>query len=111
MFFRRQKRSLPSFNQQLAAAANQGFTVEPEGNGPARFRVSKLGCAAVLEPAGNAGARYVQRPGWVIKAGQLRTIHQFDEQLRRVLRLSSLYNESPGTVSSRYVYDRVEGRE
>ncbi len=44
-------------------------------------------------------------------AEQLRAVHQFDEELRRVLHLESLYNESLGTVSNRYMYDRVQGRE
>ncbi|MBI3698557.1 MAG: hypothetical protein HY238_27415 [Acidobacteria bacterium] len=96
------------------------------------MRISKHGCAAVVEPAGPGAARLVEKPGLLVDghiaklidrgfqkflddrpalAAQLRTIHQFDAELRQALHLTSLYNESLGTVSNRYMYDRVEGRE
>ena len=135
MFFRRKKESPPSFEEQLEAARRQGFAVEvQEGK---RVRLSKLGCAAVVEPVGEGQIRFVESPGLVIEgeiaklvdrgyqkflvtrdgrsrpatADQLGAVHHFDEEIRKVLRLPSLYNESLGTVSNRYVYDRVEGRE
>jgi hypothetical protein len=37
-------------------------------------------------------------------------VHDFDAELRHVFRLTSLYNESLGTVSDRYLYDRLAGR-
>ena len=44
-------------------------------------------------------------------AEHLEQIQRFDEQLKQALELPSLYNESLGTVSDRYLYDRVRGRE
>jgi hypothetical protein len=135
MFFRRRKEAPPSFEQQLEAARAEGFTVENAEAG--RIRISKHGCAAVVEHTGGGQVRFVQKPGVVVngeiselvdrgfqkflatsdgvrrpaQAAQLRAVHQFDEELRQVLHLESLYNESLGTVSNRYVYDRVQGRE
>jgi hypothetical protein len=44
-------------------------------------------------------------------AEALKSIHRFSEELREVIGEPSLYNESLGTVSNSYMYDRVEGRE
>ena len=41
----------------------------------------------------------------------LRAIHDFSEELNEAAGATSLYNESLGTTSDRYVYDRVKGRE
>lgn len=44
-------------------------------------------------------------------SAELQALHRFDQDLRAVLGLTALYNEALGTVSSRYIYDRLEGRE
>ena len=129
MFFRRVKVSPPSFEQELEEARHQGFTVEPT---PAGYRLGKHGCAAVVD----RNVRFVERPGVVVEgeiarlldrgyqkfiqtadgrtrpalAEQLRAVHDFDAELRHIFRLTSLYNESLGTVSDRYLYDRLAGR-
>jgi len=38
-------------------------------------------------------------------------VHHFAEELRERAGSESLYNESLGTVSDVYLYDRVKGRE
>jgi hypothetical protein len=43
-------------------------------------------------------------------ADDLRSLHKFTEELRQGLGGTSLYNESMGTVSDEYMYDRVKGR-
>ena len=79
---------------------------------------------------------WVHRPGWVL-AGQvatlvdhgyqkhletpglkiaatadaLKAIHRFSEELREIIGEPSLYNESLGTVSDSYMYDRVKGND
>ena len=47
----------------------------------------------------------------VATADHLRAIHQFSEELDEATGTGMLYNESLGTTSDRYVYDRVQGRE
>lgn len=95
------------------------------------------GCAAVLEDAPKLGPRVAERAGvWDGKAiatlvdggfqkflqtsegrrrpalaEDLRAIHAFQEDLREGLGLTSLYNESLGTVSNSYLYDRVKDRD
>jgi hypothetical protein len=41
----------------------------------------------------------------------LKALHQFTEELKEGLGLPSLYNESLGTVSESYHYDRIEDRD
>jgi hypothetical protein len=101
-------------------------------------RVSKYGCAAEIAPSTSpdSTARLLAKPGWLLggeiarltdrgyqkflktskleipaTADILRAIHSFSEELKEAIGSLSLYNESLGTTSDRYVYDRVAGRE
>ncbi|HEX2917467.1 MAG TPA: hypothetical protein VHN81_03055, partial [Edaphobacter sp.] len=44
-------------------------------------------------------------------AAQLQAIHVFEEELNQVTGALGLYNESLGTTSDVYMYDRVRGRD
>jgi hypothetical protein len=44
-------------------------------------------------------------------AESLQGVHRFAEELREVVGEPSLYNESLGTTSDSYLYDRVKGRD
>ncbi len=44
-------------------------------------------------------------------ASQLQAIHAFSEELKQLIGAISLYNESLGTTSDLYEYDRLMGRE
>jgi hypothetical protein len=44
-------------------------------------------------------------------ASQLEAIHTFSEELKLLIGDVSLYNESLGTTSDVYLYDRLQGRE
>jgi hypothetical protein len=44
-------------------------------------------------------------------AESLQAVHRFAEELRQVIGEPSLYNESLGTTSDSYMYDRVKGRD
>ncbi len=107
--------------------------------GPGTIRVCKHGCAAEIAPvAGKKGAKTIEivtRAGFVLggeiarlldrgyqkflktpkleipaTADHLRAIHHFSEELKEALGATSLYNESLGTTSDTYVYDRLVGR-
>ena len=101
-------------------------------------RVSKYGCAAEISPGPDklSPTRIIAKPGWVLggeisrivdrgyqkflktskleipaTAEHLRSIHKFSEELKESVGALVLYNESLGTVSDKYVYDRLKGRE
>ncbi len=44
-------------------------------------------------------------------ADHLKAIHAFGEELREAMQATSLYNQSLGTVSDSYMYDRVTDRD
>lgn len=98
--------------------------------------VSKHGAAAVLVPGQDAPVAFAIRPGAVVAgqvtrlldrgyqkfiktpqfelpatATQLHAIHQFTEELKQWTGSTSLYNESLGTTSDVYQYDRLKGRD
>ena len=111
-----------------------GFTVQAQDGG--RVRVSKHGCAAVIAQPSSGKPQFAVRPGLEIGeniahlmdrgfqkfwqdgdrrlpalAVQLQALHQFEQDLRAAMGLTALYNEALGSVSPRYIYDRLEGRE
>jgi hypothetical protein len=134
MFFRREHKKQPTFQDRIEAAKSAGFTVADAGGG--RVRISRDGVTALVEDAGGVprlteraglelcgetGAlvdggfqKFFQTPSGKRKpalAGELKAIHNFQEDLREALGLESLYNESLGTVSTFYQYDRLKDRD
>ena len=45
-----------------------------------------------------------------IRKVDLEVLHRFDEEVRYILGLTSLYNEALGSTNARTVYDRLTGR-
>jgi hypothetical protein len=111
---------------------------EGASRGTGGNRVSKYGVAAEIAPANakDATVQVLARPGWLLggeiarltdrgyqkflktkrleipaTADILRAIHLFSEELKEATGGLQLYNESLGTTSDAYVYDRVKGRE
>lgn len=134
MFFRRQTPHVPTFEERLTNLRQLGFAVTAEGSG--RARVSRNGCAAVIEDApggqplvNKAGVLIGNEIGLVVHGGyqmflrtpigrnvpalasQLQALHGFEEDLREGLGLISLYNTSLGTTSDLHLYDRLEDRD
>lgn len=134
MFFRHERPKILSFEDHLAKARAEGFTVQSAGNGT---RIERNGIACIAQ-AGEGGVprftvragvvmgneigtlvdggfqKFFQTPGGKRKpalAEELTAIQNFQEDLREALGLTSLYNEALGTVSNKYLYDRVEGRD
>jgi hypothetical protein len=132
------KKRQANFEQALQALRASGFETAqhapedgiPEGG----VLVSRAGYGAVLAPgeerpqvvvgAGRlvAGhlARLVDRGyqkfmktsqyEFPATARDLHAVHLFSEELRQLTGATSLFNESLGTTSDRYLYDRVKGR-
>jgi hypothetical protein len=129
-----------SFNDVLSMLGSQRFDVAPAQEGakrtPNAFQVRKYGCAAEIAASPDGSVQILSRPGWLLAgeisrlldrgyqkflktsrleipatADHLRAIHEFSEELKEATGSTSLYNESLGTTSDVYQYDRVRGRE
>jgi hypothetical protein len=129
-----------SFNDVLSLLGGQRFDVAPAQEGakraPNAFQVRKYGCAAEIAAAPDGSVMMLSHPGWVLNgeisrlldkgyqkflktshleipatADKLRAIHQFSEELNEATGATSLYNQSLGTTSDVYMYDRLKGRE
>jgi len=135
MFFRRKAVKQSTFEDRLRTAQQAGFSIERRTDG--RVLISRNCVAAILEDKGSGTPGAVVRAGLLmgneiaplVDAGfqkffqssdgkrkpalaeDLRAIHEFEEDLREALGLISLYNEALGTVSTLYLYDRVEDRD
>ncbi len=93
---------------------NCSYTLKrsPDGHwmpdGPAWFLVRGLKCE--LEDRGYQKFWYHQGKRFPIRLADLKALHRFDEEVRNLLGLKSLYNESLGSTCARSVYDRLTGR-
>jgi hypothetical protein len=134
------KTSPRTFTEALATLAGHQFDVSSARDGASAstkaFQVRKYGCAAEIAAAPDGTTLVLARPGWLLggqiarlldrgyqkflktprleipaTADHLRAIHEFSEELNEAAGATSLYNESLGTTSDRYLYDRVKGRE
>ena len=76
--------------------------------GPPYFIIRGLNCE--LEDRGYQKFWRHQGTRFPIRKAELETLHRFDEEVREILRLQSLYNESLGSTCARTVYDRLDGR-
>ena len=129
-----------TFTEALATLAGHQFDVSSARDGSSAgakaYQVRKYGCAAEIAAAPDGTMMVLARPGWLLDgqiarlldrgyqkflktprleipatADHLRAIHEFDEELKQAGGATILYNESLGTTSDRYLYDRVKGRE
>ena len=106
---------------------------EPESG---RLLISRSGCGVMLQQAADGSIQFAVRPGMLFRgeiahltdrgfqkfwqhgersiparAEELLALHEFERDLHAALGVTTLYNQALGTVSSKYIYDRVEGRE
>jgi hypothetical protein len=134
MFFRNQKPKVESFEERIAGLKELGFAAKMESAG--RARVTRAGCGAIIEDLGG-GKMGIGKAGVLVSgeiallihggyqmflrtpsgkevpalATHLKTLHQFDDDLREGLGLTTLYNQALGTVCDDHLYDRVEDRD
>lgn len=76
--------------------------------GPPTLKVRGLDCR--LEDRGYQKFWLHGDQRFPIRVSDLKTLHGFDEEVRLILGLPSLYHESLGTRSARSAYDRLDGR-
>lgn len=132
----KKKANQANFDGLIAALTAQGFDVSQAQEVAEGKQVSKYGVAAVLVPGTEAQLVFAVRPGLLFRgticrlldrgfqkffasnnfempatAPQLESIHRFGEEVRALAGAASLYNESMGTTSDLYHYDRPKYRE
>jgi len=130
------KQEQPTYEEAVNWLRDHGFDILEAPGTQNRVFVKKYGCSAAIERAEDGGVRLFAKPGYLVgseiarlidkgyqkflkttkteipaTADHLKALHEFSEELREATGQISLYNESLGTVSDRYVYDRVEGRD
>jgi hypothetical protein len=134
MFFRRPRPQTTTIQEKLSALPAAGFTVAAQAGGVTR--VTRDVCAVDLKEvdgavkvddragilmAGEIGVlvdggyqKFFRTPSGKKKpalAEELKALHDFEEDLKERLGLTTLYNEALGTTSTLYQYDRVEDRD
>ena len=101
-----------------------------------RIFLKKYKCSAAIEKTQDGGVRIFAYPGNLLggeiaklvdrgyqkflktskteisaTAEHLKALHSFSEELKEAIGATSLYNESLGSVSEAYTYDRVKDRD
>jgi hypothetical protein len=125
-----------TYEEALNWLRDHGFDlIEPQGT-PGRVFLKKYTCSAAIQKNGDDDVKIFAYPGYLIgseisklvnrgyqqflktaktevpaTADHLKALQQFTEELKEGLGLPSLYNESLGTVSESYHYDRIEDRD
>jgi hypothetical protein len=125
-----------TWDEALSWLRDHGFDLlEPAGT-QSRVFLKKLGCSCAIEKSGADGVKIFAYPGYLVggeiaklinkgyqqflktskteiaaTADHLKALHQFSEELKEALGLPSLYNESLGSTSTSYHYDRVVDRD
>jgi hypothetical protein len=126
----------PTYEEAVASLRDNGFDVLEAPGTQNRVFVKKYNCSAAIERDDDGNVRLFARPGYLISgeisklvdrgyqkflkttkteipatADHLKAIHEFDQELRHATGVPNLYNESLGSVSDAYVYDRVKDRD
>jgi len=125
-----------SYEDALSWLRDHGFDLIEAPSTQGRVFLKKYNCSAAIQKNGDDGVKIFAYPGYLIgseisklvnrgyqqflktaktevpaTADHLKALQQFSEELKEALGLPSLYNESLGTVSDAYQYDRIEDRD
>ena len=125
-----------SFEDAANWLRDHGFDLIEAPGTQSRVFLKKYNVSAAVEKDENGNAKIFAYPGYLIgseisklvnrgyqqflktskteiaaTAEHLKALHQFPEEFKEALGLPSLYNESLGTVSESYQYDRIVDRD
>lgn len=125
-----------TYEEALAWLRDHGFDVTDAPGTNSRVFLRKYNVSAAIQKAPDDAVKIFAYPGYLIgseisklinrgyqqflktskqevpaTAEQLKALQSFSEELKQALGLPSLYNESLGTVSEAYQYDRIENRD
>jgi hypothetical protein len=125
-----------TYEDAVAWLRDHGFGLIEAPGTQARVFLKKYGCSAAIQKSEDGGVKIFAYPGFLVgseisklinrgyqqflktakteipaTADHLKALHQFAEEMKEALCLPSLYNESLGTVSEAYQYDRIKDRD
>ena len=125
-----------TYDEALSWFREHGFDLIEAPGTQGRVFLKKYNCSAAIQKDGADGVKIFAYPGYMVgseisklvnkgyqqflktakteiaaTADHLKALQQFTEELKEALGLPTLYNESLGTVSESYHYDRVQGRD
>src|SRR5580698_3145561 len=125
-----------TYDEALSWLRDHGFDLIEAPGTQGRVFLKKYNVSAAIQKDGDDGVKIFAYPGYLVgseisklvnrgyqqflktakneipaTADHLKALHQFSEELKEALGLPSLYNESLGTVSESYQYDRIEDRD
>src|SRR5213592_4498461 len=125
-----------TYEEALAWLREHGFDLTDAPGTTARVFLRKNNVSAAIQKTPEDGVKIFAYPGYLVgseisklvnrgyqqflktaknevpaTADHLKALHQFSEELKEALALPSLYNESLGTVSESYQYDRIKDRD
>ena len=125
-----------SYDEAVSWLRDHGFDLIEAPGMQGRVFLKKYNVSAAIQKNGDDGVKIFAYPGYLIgseisklvnrgyqqflktaknevpaTADHLKALHQFSEELKEALALPSLYNESLGTVSESYQYDRIKDRD
>ena len=125
-----------SYEEALNWLRDHGFDLIEAPGTQGRVFLKKYCCSAAIQKNGDDNVKIFAYPGYLIgseisklinrgyqqflktaktevpaTADHLKALQQFTGELKEGLGLPSLYNESLGTVSESYQYDRIEDRD
>ncbi len=125
-----------SYDEAVSWLRDHGFDLIEAPGTQGRVFLKKYNVSAAIQKDGENGVKIFAYPGYLIgseisklvnrgyqqflktaknevpaTADHLKALHQFTEELKEALALPSLYNESLGTVSESYHYDRIKDRD
>jgi len=125
-----------SYDDAVGWLRDQGFDILEAPGTANRIFLKKYNCSAAIQKTEEDGVKVFAHPGYLVQgeiskivnrgyqqflktsktelpatADHLRALHDFSEELKEAIGASSLYNESLGTVSDVYQYDRIEDRD
>ena len=125
-----------TYEEALAWLRDHGFDLLEAPGTHGRVFLRKYNVSAAIQKNGDDGVKIFAYPGYLIgseisklvnkgyqqflktskteipaTADHLKALQAFSEELKEALGLPSLYNESLGTVSESYQYDRIENRD
>ena len=131
-----QKENKRTYDEAVAWLRDHGFDLLEAPGVQNRVFLKKYNCSAAIEKTSDDGVKVFAYPGYLIggeisklvnkgyqqvlknskteiaaTADHLTALHNFAEELKEAIGAPSLYNESLGTVSENYVYDRIENRD